>query len=139
MKYFEFKKKQREDFAKLPMKVAFGEELFSAMLKEWGLTTSYDDVKKILLLGAGGYCLREDEHLFIEYFERATEEKKNFLSNDEQLKDAFMYEFSSHECGYTNSPYDALEELGITRRDLDKDARLKRIFNQTWYDFLEKY
>jgi hypothetical protein len=37
MKYQEFKKKQQDEFGKLPMKAAFGDKQFKEMMAEWGL------------------------------------------------------------------------------------------------------
>lgn len=58
MKYQEFKKKQQDEFGKLPMKAAFGDKQFKEMMAEWGLTTSKEDLEKICSIGAGAYCLK---------------------------------------------------------------------------------
>ena len=59
MRYYEFKKKQQDEFDKLPMKAAFGDKQFEEMMAEWGLTTSEEDLKKIKGLAPGCFCLKK--------------------------------------------------------------------------------
>ena len=75
MKYQEFKKKQQDEFGKLPMKAAFGDKQFKEMMAEWGLTTSKEDLEKICSIGAGAYCLKKDYHLFLEFGERSVKDE----------------------------------------------------------------
>lgn len=138
MRYYEFKQKQQKEFDKLPMKAAFGDKQFEEMMSEWGLTTSDEDLKKIISLGYGAYCKKEDAHLFHEYTERAEKEKEEFFKDDAQLKDAFIYEFGNHECGYTYTPTDALEAFEWSWSDIQKDERLHRIFKEAWDEFIDK-
>lgn len=95
MKYQEFKKKQQDEFDKLPMKAAFGDKQFKEMMSEWGLTTS------------------KDYHLFIEFGERSAKESEEFLSNDDNLVNALKYEFGNHECCLTFEFENGIIALGI--------------------------
>lgn len=137
-KYIEYKNRKHAEFDKLPMKVAFGNKQFEQMMKEWGLTTSKEDLTKIHQLGAGCYCLKKDTHLFEEYFQRTQKELKEFLKDDDNLKSAFKYEFANHECGYTYTPQDALPPLNLTYEEVEKNERLNRVFNEAWCEYLDE-
>ena len=139
-RYEEFKKRHAKELNKLPMKAAFGKEQFKKMMEEWGLTTSDEDLKKItsLLHGSGCYCLKKDAHLFSEYFKRIKEEQKEFLKDDKNLKDAFIYEFANHECGYTYQPQDALLALNLTYEEVEKNERLNKVFKEAWCEYLDE-
>lgn len=136
MRYYDFKKKQQEEFNKLPMKAAFGDKQFEEMMAGWGLTTSDEDLKEIVSLGSGGYCLKKDRHLFEELLERHLKEDDEYYKDDAQLKDAFIYEFGNHECSYTYDPYSALQALPFTKAEVQGDERLARIFKEAWDEFL---
>lgn len=137
-KYIEYKNRKHAEFDKLPMKVAFGNKQFEQMMKEWGLTTSKEDLTKIHQLGAGCYCLKKDTHLFEEHFQRTQKELKEFLKDDNNLKSAFKYEFANHECGYTYTPQDALPPLNLTYEEVEKNERLNRVFNEAWCEYLDE-
>lgn len=137
-KYIEYKNRKHAEFDKLPMKVAFGNKQFEQMMKEWGLTTSKEDLTKIHQLGAGCYCLKKDTHLFEEHLQRTQKELKEFLKDDNNLKSAFKYEFANHECGYTYTPQDALPPLNLTYEEVEKNERLNRVFNEAWCEYLDE-
>mgnify|MGYP004702110915 CR=1 FL=1 len=137
-KYIEYKNRKHAEFDKLPMKVAFGNKQFEQMIKEWGLTTSKEDLTKIHQLGAGCYCLKKDTQLFEEHFQRTQKELEEFLKDDDNLKSAFKYEFANHECGYTYTPQDALPPLNLTYEEVEKNERLNRVFNEAWCEYLDE-
>lgn len=137
-KYIEYKNRKHAEFDKLPMKVAFGNKQFEQMMKEWGLTTSKEDLTKIHQLGAGCYCLKKDTHLFEEHFQRTQKELEEFLKDDDNLKSAFKYEFANHECGYTYTPQDAFPPLNLTYEEVEKNERLNRVFNEAWCEYLDE-
>ena len=137
-KYIEYKNRKHAEFDKLPMKAAFGNKQFEQMIKEWGLTTSKEDLTKIHQLGAGCYCLKKDTHLFEEHFQRTQKELKEFLKDGDNLKSAFKYEFANHECGYTYTPQDALPPLNLTYEEVEKNERLNRVFNEAWCEYLDE-
>lgn len=117
-KYAELKKKHQKELNKLPMKAAFGKEQFKKMMEEWGLTTNAEDISKIDMLVGGRYCLKKDTHLFEEHFQRTQKELEEFLKDDDNLKSAFKYEFSNHECGLTCQPQEALLALPFTYKEV---------------------
>lgn len=137
IKYIDFQKKLQDEFNKLPMKAAFGDKQFEEMMADWGLSTSDEDLKKVASLGDGGYCLKKDFHLFVEFGNKSNKEKEEYFKDDEQLSDAFIYEFGNHECGYTSNPWEALYALGYTKKDAAADKRLYRIFSETWKKYID--
>lgn len=139
LKYVDYKNQQQAKFNKLPIKAAFSDEQFRDMMAEWGLTTSDEDLKKIVSIEAGAYCLREDKHLLEEFVDQSLKEDAEYFKDDDQLKDAFLYEFGNHECAYTGNPYEALYALHYTKAELNRDERLARIFKQSWREYLDNY
>lgn len=137
-KYAELKKKHQQELEKLPMKVAFGKEQFKKMMEEWKLTTTAEDVCKIDMLIGGCYCLKKDTHLFEEHFHRTQKELEEFLKDDDNLKSAFKYEFANHECGYTDTPQDALPSLNLTFKEVMSDKRLHKVFKRAWKEYLNE-
>lgn len=137
-KYAKLKKKHQQELEKLPMKVAFGKEQFKKMMEEWNLTTTAEDVCKIDMLIGGCYCLKKDTHLFEEHFQRTQKELEEFLKDDDNLKSAFKYEFANHECGYTDTPQDALPSLNLTFKEVMNDKRLHKVFKRAWKEYLNE-
>lgn len=137
-KYAELMKKHSKENDTLPLKAAFGDEQFEKMMKEWGLTTSKEDIMKIRSFGCGAYCLASDVHLFEEMRERHDKEILEFRKTDEGLKDAFMYEFANHECGYTFDPEDAVVALGLTMREVQASDKLNKVFEEAWKEYIDR-
>ncbi len=138
MKYVDYKAKQQKEFNKLPMKAAFGDKQFEEMMAEWGLTTSKEDLEKICSIGAGAYCLKKDYHLFIEFGERSVKEDEEFYSNDENLKDALIYEFGNHECGYTWEFENGIIALGFSVKEFFSDQRKAKVFAEARKEYIDK-
>lgn len=138
MRYYEFKKKQQEEFDKLPMKAAFGEKQFTEMMTEWGLdATDRADWDKIVALGSGGYCLKKDYQSFVDLANRHVEEQEKFLSNDDNLVDALKYEFANHECGYTWEFENGIIALGYTVKEFLSDERKKNLFIKARQEYIK--
>ena len=89
-KYIEYKKRKQAEFDKLPMKAAFGNKQFEQIMKEWGLTTSKEDLTKIHQLGAGCYCLKKDYPLFLKLACKHMEEDVEFLRTIKTLRKLFV-------------------------------------------------
>ena len=128
MRYYEFKKKQQDEFDKLPMKAAFGDKQFEEMMAEWGLTTSEEDLKKIKGLAPGCFCLKKDYQSFIDLVNQHIKEMDEFLSDDDNLEDALIYEFGNHECCLTWNFKEGIIALGYTEKEFLSDKRKKKLF-----------
>lgn len=137
MKYSKWLKQRQESFSKLPMKAAFGNEQFEQMMHEWGLTTSDEDLKKIRPLVGGAYCLAKDYHLFMEWSKEQEEEQKKFLADEEQLKDALIYEFGNHECGYTMNKWEGVRAL-FDEDEIKDNELLKKVLPIAWKEYLDQ-
>ena len=135
-KYIEYKNRKQAEFDKLPMKAAFGNKQFEQMMKEWGLTTSKEDLTKIHQLGAGCYCLKKDYPLFLKLACKHMEEDVEFFKDDKNFKEALCYEFGNHECMLTLNPHDAIEALSLTEEEIINDNRLSKLFKEAWKEFL---
>ncbi len=138
MKYVDYKAKQHKEFNKLPMKAAFGDKQFEEMMAEWGLTTSKEDLEKICSIGDGAYYLKKDYHLFIEFGESSVNEDEEFYSNDENLKDALIYEFGNHECGYTWEFENGIIALGFPVKEFFSDQRKAKVFAEARKEYIDK-
>ena len=135
-KYIEYKNRKQAEFDKLPMKAAFGNKQFEQIMKEWGFTTSKEDLTKIHQLGAGCYCLKKDYPLFIKLACKHMEEDVEFFKDDKNFKEALYYEFDNHECMLTLNPHDAIEALSFTEEEINNDKRLSKLFKEAWKEFL---
>ena len=138
MKYADWKKQRQVSFNKLPLKAAFGLMQFEEMMSEWGLTTSEEDLQKLQPLGGGAYCLKSDFHLFVEWTEEQDKQQKKFLSDKEQLKDALIYEFGNHECGYTMNWKDGVRALFDDEEEAKNNKLLQEVLPIAWKEYLAK-
>lgn len=135
--YCEFKERQSKRFNAFPLKAAFGDKQFKEMLSEWNLTDSKEDLRKICPLVGGTYILMKDLNDFNALVDSLNEEKSVYLKDDENLRDALIYEMDNHECGYTWRFTDAIEALGFETDEFLKDARKRHIFEQARKDFIK--
>lgn len=137
MNYAEWKEHRQASFSKLPFKAAFGKQQFKEMMASWGLTTNEEDIKKIRPLVGGAYCLAEDEHLFYEWSEEQERLQKEYLSDEEHLKDALIYEFGNHECGYTMRWKDGVSAL-FDEDEMKSNKLLQKVLPVAWKEYLNR-
>lgn len=138
MRYNDFEKMWQDKYSALPIKYAFGDEQFEAMMASWGLTTSREDLEKVRSIIGGAYCLAKDVPLIKEYFNARAKAQDEFLSDEEQLKDALMEEFANHECAYTWSPQEAVDAL-FDKDEQEHNEVLKRVLPVAWEEYTAKY
>lgn len=138
MRYNEFNKMWQDKLSALPIKFAFGDKQFEAMMASWGLTTADEDLKKVRSIWGGGYCLAEDVPLIKEYFAARSKACDEFLADEEQLKDALMEEFDNHECGYTWDPQEAVDAL-FDKDEQESNELLKRVLPVAWEEYKAKH
>lgn len=126
-RYAEMRHRHQEAVNALPLKFAFSNEQFGKAMAELGLKPT--DTDKIYSLGiGGGFYKKTDAELVRETFENNSKELAEAIEADKTGKEfifeMFLYELRNHEYGYTGSTEDALEALGYTVEDLEKDKRL---------------
>lgn len=136
MTYAELKEKQRREMDAFPLGAAFTQRSFEDMMEGWGLTTSKEDLKKILSLGCGCYIRKSDEAKFDSLTEKHRKERLDYLSTDEGLKNALLYEFGNQECGYTWNFEDGIKALGFSVKKFLGDKHKKSVFEETKQEYI---
>ncbi len=133
MTYKELKEKHQKEIHEFPFGFAFGNEQFEKMMEEWGLTTSDDDLQKIVSLGAGCYLRRQDVKAFAEMSQRHKRELKELRKSKKDLINALIYQLHNYEYGYTRSNDEverALCALGLSWEDVRKDPFTQDCLNK---------
>ena len=142
-RYEEMHTRHQASVNALPLKFAFSNEQFERAMAELGLKPT--DTDKIYKLGVGGgFYRRTDAELVRKTFEDNSKELEAAIAADKTgtgfIYEMFLYELRNHEYGYTGDTEDALDALGYTYEDLEKDKRLdaglrkacKQIQNEEW-------
>ena len=127
-RYAILRKKQQEEFNKLPLGFAFSNEQFAEMMKGWGLDPD-KDTDKIYRIPGGGFVQKKDHTLLHETMDRHQKEIEEAIEADVDgtgfVYEMFLYEMDNHEYGYTGDLEDALEALGMTIEEIDGSEKLK--------------
>jgi len=125
-KYIDIKNRHQKEFEALPMFFAFSKEQFTEGMEKFGLKVT--DTDKIYKMNYGGFYKREDSKLFKEFYKRQEKEMTDAIESDKTgegfIKDMFSYELANREFCYTWNDMDALETLGYTYKDIDKNEIL---------------
>lgn len=126
-KYRELKTKLEEKINSLPIKYAFSREQLDQLLKEWGV-----DVTQIESMGYGAFIKTADKEMVKKAFDDIDAERKAAIAADETgmgfIYDMFLYELRNHEYAYTGDSEDTVDSLGLTYKEIEADARLKKGF-----------
>lgn len=132
-KYKELKNRQQEEFNKLPISYAFGNQQFTEMMKGWGLDPE-KDIEKIYCIGNGGYYQKKDQVLLHETMNRFEKEVQEAIAEDKTgdnfIYEMFLCELRDHEYSFTRDGEDALDALGYTLDQVQADKCLKRGFEK---------
>ena len=127
-RYAILRKKQQEEFNKLPLGFAFSNEQFAEMMKGWGLDPD-KDTYKIYRIPGGGFVQKKDHTLLHETMDRHQKEIEEAIEADVDgtgfVYEMFLYEMDNHEYGYTGDLEDTLEALGMTIEEIDGSEKLK--------------
>lgn len=101
--YGQMKERHQQEYNRANLcKYAFGRDQFNAMLKEWGLTDTPDDLKKIVHHGAGAYSLKADAVKLDDLFSRQWSELVERMESDDAFFiSALQYEMANHEFSLT--------------------------------------
>lgn len=138
MTYAELKAKQSKEMNNFPLGVAFTQQSFETMMNKWGLTTSKEDLKKILSLGAGCYIRKSDEKEFDNLLAKQKKEKIDFISTDDGLKSALLYEFGNQECGYTWDFEDGIKAIGFNVKKFLANKQKAKVFEDAKQEYINK-
>lgn len=136
-KYLELKKenqKKFDDFAKnnIYWIFAFGEGDFSKKLTELGLKAD-----QLASIGAGGFIKKENIKAYKELYKSLDDEFEMIKNNDDEVKEAFMYELANHEYCITYDLIDTLNALGLEYEEFKNDERLLKIMIQAEQEYLK--
>ena len=114
--------------------IAFSDEEFNEKLKEHDLTKD-----EIISIGAGGFIKKEHKDLYLELLKNIKRNNafQQIKHDDIEVKKAFIYELSNHEYCVTYDVNDALNALGITEEEIQKDVRLKKLLKESINEYLE--
>ena len=129
MKYCDLKLECSNRVNDVPMKFAFNDEQFERGARELGVV----DKSELVSIGMGGFMKKTDTHLFEKAMDANEKEIQEFLSADEGLMDALIYELGNYEYCITYDPTDALGVLDVS---LD-DARVFEIFQKAKKIYLD--
>lgn len=137
--YEQLRQKQQEEFNAFPIHFAFGNEQIEQKIKELKLSKDPKKrAKQIVPIGAGGFVLKADYPAFAEMCKRHSRERIEAMAEGEKggtyLYDMFRTELLNHEYGYTVDTSDALDSLGLTREDLEKNPALKEALEKAAAD-----
>lgn len=129
MRYRELKDKCQKRIDDLPIFFAFDKTQFEKGKRKLGV--KHD--KELVRIGIGGFMREVDSSLLEEAIEANEREIGEFLSDDDNLKAALVYELANHE--YCIS-YDSSEALSAL--DLDgTDERVARILQSAINQYME--
>ena len=133
--YSTFKESKQQSFNKLPMGAAFSDKQFEEMCAKWGLNPkNEEDLKQIMSIGSGCFCLKKDWHLFEEWTIQNDKEQEEMFNNDEFLRQGFYYEFANHECQIGGDKEVAIFATGIST-EMRKTERVEKLIQEAWEIF----
>lgn len=139
-KYDELRKRQQDEFNKLPIKFAFDDKQFKKGMEDLGLKET--DTDKVVGIGYGGFMKKDDINSYKEildkHYKELQEEIKKDLTGEGFIKDMFVSEMINHEYGYTNELGDVLSSLGLTYTKVMDTDNLKHGFELAKQEFIEK-
>ena len=132
---------KKEDFNKLPIYWAFGDQQFQELLKKLNLKDTPEDLKQLVNVGYGGIMRKCDLSLLECHNNTFSSKKLNFwlFHNFNFAYTAFIYEMENHEFGYTYEIDDTLEALGLSLEDISKNALLRLAYLRARKDYLKQY
>lgn len=134
MSYLELKWKHQKEFNEFPMFFAFNRRQFDEGMKTLGLKPN--QTNKVYSFDGGGFYRKSDSTALSEMLKRFDREEKEAMKDDNYVLEMFEYEMGNHEYDITHSDMKILEVCGIDVDEFEKNARLKRLYNQAQKAFL---
>ena len=104
---------------------AFSNEQLAKGMSKFGLTIK--DTDKIVSIGHGGFLLKSRREAFREMMNNSDKIMEDWLKDDDNLLEAFIYELDNHEYSITWDLEPAVEALGFTMDEVYADKRMAEI------------
>lgn len=135
MTHNEIEQKISQMWNDAPIKWAFDGAQQKQMFRAWGLDIdSTEDIKKIVRLTNGGYCLKTDLPKIKEISEECARLRKELADNKEEFAKAVYHAFCDYECMCTYDPSNALDSL-----EFEDTKENKNIIRKQWRKFCKNY
>jgi len=129
--YLKLKKKHQEEVNNFPIKFSFSNKQFDEGMGELGLDPETDR-DKVVAGFAGAFYKKTDAPRLRDMLNRHAKERKEAIAGDltgeGYIYNMFDYELANHEYCVTMDETDALEALGITHEEIQKNEALSNGF-----------
>ncbi len=125
--YQEMRKRHQKEINSFPIKFAFSDKQFEEGMRDLGLEPTETD--KVCKVGrTGGFIRKSDLPALKKMLGNHGTELQEAIDADETgngfIREMFYYELCNHEYGYTMDAGDALDALGYSIEQINKDKRL---------------
>ncbi len=131
--YAELLRRQQEEINAFPCFFAFNESQLKVGMEKLGVSS-----KDELYAGLGGMLYRKaDSEKLRDLLERHGYELSEALKDDSFLLAAFKYEMANREYCVSYEASEVVEPLGFTVEEVDKDARLSKIFSKAEKEYMD--
>ena len=131
MKYTDLKMKQQDEFNKFPLMAAFNDKQFEEGMKQLGVKK----VSELYSIGGGCYIRKKDSNKLQDLLNKQQKELKEFLKDDDNLKDMFVYEMQNHEYQLTGDDEEVIRGCNLAYKTVMEDERMLDIYNQARAEF----
>jgi hypothetical protein len=140
-RYQAMKARHQVETNAFPMFFAFSDKQFVEAMKKLGLEP--DDTDKVYSLGGtGGIYRKSDAPALHDMWNRQASELSEAMKDISFAAEAFEFELENHEFIITYDTGDAIEALGLTIDEIEKNPILSKALKkaiksqQEWKDFL---
>lgn len=128
--YTTLKARQREELNNFEgIFFAFNNQQFDDGMRKVGLEP--DQTNLIYKLPGGGFILKTRSKAFGDMFDRHEAERKQARKDEKHLLESLVYELGNHEYCITFNESDALDALGLERKDVP-DRIMKKAKKIYW-------
>ena len=126
-KYVQLQEAKQKEFNAFPMAFAFSEKQLKEGLEKLSITKD-----EAVGIGAGGFIRKADVEAFKALLKKWQDAEAEAIANDKTgegfIKDMFVYELGNHEYAYTGNATDAIQTLGLTYAEIEKNSALNKGF-----------
>lgn len=131
--YRAMRDRHQQEINSFPFMFAFNKKQFEEGMRKLGLEPT--DTDKVYRLGnTGGYYRKTDSKQLAELMARQGKEREEAIAADKTgegfIFDMFNTELANHEYCITLDPTDALDALGLTIEEVNRDERMKNALKE---------